>query len=89
MAEDWREGAERLMARMNHARREEPTGTWRQRWVPRVCKHADVRCVHGQEIVDRGSRVACRVCGGSLRRRPLPEVCWFTGHPHSTGTRGG
>lgn len=59
-----------------------PYGTWAQRWLPRVCKHPDVRCVHGDEIIARGfRRVACRVCGRSLRR-DLPRLCWFTGTPH-------
>lgn len=72
-----------LWDRMTEARRG-PSGTWAQRWLPRVCKHEDTRCVHGDEIIDRGfRRVACRVCGRSLDR-PLPPVCWFTGTPHST-----
>lgn len=51
-------------------------------WL-RGCEHANVRCVHGDEINARnGARAACRDCGASLHR-PLPAVCSSSGRPHS------
>jgi hypothetical protein len=80
-AEGWREDAEALWQRMNDARRG-PTGTLTQRWIPGVCKHEDVRCVHGDEIIARNFRRAvCLICGRALDR-DLPRDCWFSGQPH-------
>ena len=46
------------------------------------CAHANVRCVHGDEIIQRGyKRRACRDCGRSLEGT-LPEPCTVTGQPH-------
>ncbi len=60
-----------------------PWGTWADRWIPGVCNHAHVRCVHGDEITLRGGRRrACLVCGHSLPG-PLPADCFFTGTTHS------
>lgn len=72
-----------LWDRHTEAQTAYPDGTWKQRWLPRVCKHERTRCVHGDEINARGSRVACLTCGRSLRRLPLPVLCWFTGARHS------
>lgn len=50
------------------------------KWL--FCKHENVRCVHGDEIVHRRyRRVACLDCGRSLKR-DLPSMCWFTGTIH-------
>lgn len=52
------------------------------RWL--TCEHRHVRCVHGDEIIARGCRrVACLDCGRSLDE-PLPEICAYTGAPHSS-----
>lgn len=57
-------------------------GTWTERWVPGVCKHEAVRCVHGDEIIARRyRRQACMICGRSLKGS-LPRFCWFTGRDH-------
>lgn len=70
--------------RMDEAYHRGPTGSWAQRWLPGVCRHEDVRCTHGDEIIGRRfRRRVCRVCGRSLDG-PLPEVCFFTGTPHSS-----
>lgn len=59
-----------------------PSGTWAQRWIPFVCKHAEVRCTHGDEIIRRGfRRRVCVVCGRALKG-PLPDWCFFTERPH-------
>ncbi len=82
MSGDWREQAQAQWDRMAEARTEHPHGTWVQRWLPWVCKHDEVRCVHGDEIIARGfRRVACLVCGRSLDR-DLPVMCWFSGERH-------
>lgn len=63
-----------------------PTGTWAQRWLPRVCKHERVRCIHGDEtIARRFRRRLCMVCGRALKG-PLPVVCFYspTGEHHSS-----
>lgn len=59
-----------------------PTGTWAQRWIPGVCKHDDVRCIHGDEIIARGfRRRLCMTCGRALRGL-MPSTCWYTGTLH-------
>lgn len=59
-----------------------PFGSWRQRLLPGVCKHQQVRCTHGDEILARRMRRrVCMVCGRSLPGA-LPVVCFFTGQPH-------
>ncbi len=84
MSEDRRADAQQLWARMNEARYDHPHGTWAQRWLPWVCKHDEIRCVHGDEIIHRGfKRVACLVCGRSLDRN-LPDVCWFSRTLHKS-----
>lgn len=71
----------RLLDRQTAAQRY-PTGTWAQRWLPGVCKHDDVRCTHGDEIIARGfRRRLCMTCGRALRG-PMPSTCWFTGALH-------
>lgn len=61
-----------------------PTGNWRQRLLPGVCKHETVRCIHGDEINhSRFRRVRCMVCGRALRG-PLSEPCFYTGKRHSS-----
>lgn len=58
------------------------TGSWAQRWIPGVCRHEQVRCTHGDEIIHRRfRRQVCMVCGRSLDR-DLPVECFFTGKPH-------
>jgi hypothetical protein len=60
-----------------------PTGTWPQRWLPFVCRHEQVRCTHGDEIIGRGwRRRVCMVCGRALRG-DLPRMCFFTEKPHA------
>lgn len=82
MSDNWREQAQAHWDRMTEARTKHPHGTWSQRWLPWVCEHDEVRCVHGDEIIARGfRRVACLVCGRSLNE-PLPRLCWFTGEQH-------
>jgi rubrerythrin len=73
---------EYMRERQDEAYKAGPTGTWAQRWIPGVCKHERTRCVHGDEIIGRNTRVVCMVCGHALRDRPLPEECFFTGLPH-------
>jgi hypothetical protein len=83
MSDDWRGRAQTQWDRMTEAQTDHPHGTWAQRWIPGVCKHAKVRCVHGDEIIMRGfRRTACLVCGKSLKW-DMPGVCWFTGEWHS------
>jgi hypothetical protein len=63
-----------------------PFGSWKERWIPGVCKHdeSEVRCTHGDEIIARGwRRRACLRCGRSLRG-PLPKGCFFTGKTHTS-----
>ena len=46
------------------------------------CKHLNLRCVHGDEIIYRGyKRVVCVDCGKALELA-LPEKCWYTGENH-------
>lgn len=71
-----------MLARQDLAYKVAPVGSWRQRWVPGVCKHETVRCTHGDEIIHRRfRRRVCLVCGRSLRG-PLPLMCFFTDEPH-------
>lgn len=66
-----------------------PSGSWAQRWLPWVCKHATVRCTHGDEIIGRRfRRRVCMVCGRALRG-PIPAMCWFTGGRHSDAAQDG
>lgn len=59
-----------------------PSGTWAQRWVPFVCKHEKVRCIHGDEIhTYKGRRIKCLVCGRALKGEH-PRQCFFNGEPH-------
>jgi len=59
-----------------------PSGSWRKRWIPGVCKHSEIRCTHGDEIIGRRwRRRVCMICGRSLEG-PIPELCFFTGEPH-------
>lgn len=75
---------QRLWDRMDEARRHYPNGTWAQRWLPGVCTHPEVRCVHGDEILHRGfRRIVCLTCGRALNGN-LPPGCWFTGRPHAS-----
>lgn len=85
---DWRVQARAIMALQDEAY-SGPTGTWAQRWLPRVCKHLRVRCTHGDEIIARRwRRRVCMVCGRSLQG-PLPRVCFFSPsgatHPSHVG----
>ena len=88
MSERTPEQQERLrfmLDRQDEAYKHGPTGTFWQRWMPRflgLCPHERTRCVHGDEIIGRNTRVVCMVCGRALRDRPLPEMCFFTGEPH-------
>jgi hypothetical protein len=52
-------------------------------WKMLRCKHLNVRCVHGEEILATGARRACTDCHRYLRG-PLPEVCTFTGLRHGS-----
>lgn len=71
-----------MLARTDEAYHGGPQGSWKQRWLPGVCRHERVRCTHGDEILGRrGRRQVCLVCGRSLDR-PLPVECFFTGKPH-------
>lgn len=82
---DWREKARAIMALQDLAYKTGPWGTWAQIWIPRVCKHARVRCTHGDEIIHRRRRRrVCLDCGRSLKG-PLPDRCFFSpaGKPHS------
>lgn len=51
------------------------------------CTHANVRCIHGDEIIARMSwrgvirRASCLDCGRALDRG-LPDYCWFTAASH-------
>lgn len=84
MTEASRIRAQALWDRMEEARDRYPDGSWAQRWLPFVCTHARVRCVHGDEIVHRGfRRTACLVCGRGLKQA-MPAVCWFTGTLHAS-----
>jgi len=72
----------KMLARIDDSIYRYPIGTWVQRWIPGVCKHEHVRCVHADEIILRNNRrVACLICGRSLDR-PLPDICFFTDRPH-------
>lgn len=76
-AESWRETAIEIM-RLQDEAYDGPTGSWAQRWMPGVCKHARIRCTHGDEINARnGKRRVCMVCGRSLPG-PLPVRCFFS-----------
>lgn len=83
MGSDYIERAKFMLAKQDEAYRQSPTGTWAQRWLPKVCKHARVRCIHGDEIlhVGRFRRIRCLVCGRALDG-PLPAECFFTGKAH-------
>lgn len=62
-----------------------PYGTWWQRLIPGVCKHKNIRCTHGDEIIARNwRRQVCLICGRALRG-PLPVYCFFSpeGKAHS------
>lgn len=89
-----RQRARSMLDRQNEAYRHSPCGTWAQRWIPGVCKHSEVRCTHGDEIIGRRyRRRVCMVCGRALAG-PLPAECFFTGEPHPStaadfGSRGG
>lgn len=77
-----------MLDRQDEAYRACPCGTWAQRWIPGVCKHPDVRCTHGDEIIGRRfRRRVCMVCGRSLDG-PLPAMCFFTGEPHPSHSGG-
>ena len=79
---DQRALMELLRERMDIAYHRGPTGSWAQRWVPSVCKHEQIRCTHGDEIIGRGyRRRVCFVCGRALKGL-LPYECFFTGKPH-------
>ncbi len=72
-----------VLNRKREAHIRAPWGTWAQRWIPGLCEHRHVRCVHGDEIGLRGDRRrACLVCGHSLPG-DLPDECFFTGTTHS------
>jgi hypothetical protein len=65
--------------------------TWLRR---RLCRHARVRCVHGDECLlamtrwsGRMRRSACLDCGAWLG--PLPATCTDTGAPHAPWVRAG
>lgn len=71
-----------MLAAQDRAYNHGPTGSWFQRWIPGICKHPEVRCTHGDEIIHRRyRRRVCMVCGRSLKG-PLPVNCFFTGTPH-------
>lgn len=55
-------------------------------WLKRLfCKHRNVRCVHGDEIIRRNwRRVACLDCDASLARG-LPPYCHTTRKLHWPG----
>jgi len=54
-------------------------------WLGTIsCAHPEnaVRCVHGDEIHQRGgARRACMLCNASLPG-PLPTICTVTDAPH-------
>lgn len=78
MNDDFRD----IMRRMDKLYKSPPTGNWFQRWIPGVCKHERIRCIHGDEIIARRYRRRfCLVCARSLKG-PLPFLCSFTGRPH-------
>lgn len=55
------------------------------------CKHEHVRCIHGDEVWQTMrafhkfslARVRCIDCGRALYKRPLLEICSYTGRSHS------
>lgn len=56
------------------------------------CVHANVRCIHGDEINSTIrawrkptlARVRCRDCGRALYDVwPMPDPCFYTGEPHT------
>lgn len=78
--EDW-DRAQATLDRL-HKAYAGPSGSWAQRWIPWVCKHAEIRCTHGDEIIARKMRrIVCMICGRSLEG-PLPRLCFFTKEPH-------
>lgn len=84
MKDDELDRVRRILKKMDEAHKKRPSGSWFQRWIPRVCKHERVRCTHGDEIIYRHyRRTVCLVCGHSLTW-PLPEMCFFTGEPHDS-----
>lgn len=55
-----------------------------QRWP--ACQHPDVVCIHGDEIIaSNWDRSRCISCGRTFP--DLPDVCFYTGEPHSSGLR--
>lgn len=51
-------------------------------WLAWRCRHGNVRCIHGDEIIFRGwKRVLCLDCGRALPG-DLPLVCWYSGDVH-------
>lgn len=71
-----------MLQQQDIAYKRAPLGNWKQRLIPRVCKHLMVRCTHGDEINTRnGRRQVCLICGRALKG-PLPEMCFFTGKSH-------
>jgi hypothetical protein len=77
----WRTAAIAALNRQAEGQRY-PTGSWAQRWLPGVCRHQRVRCIHGDEIIARRfRRRLCMICGRALAG-PLPLRCWYTGDPH-------
>jgi hypothetical protein len=82
MDEDQTERILYHMDRIDEAYVYSPTGPWWKRWIPGVCKHEQVRCTHGDEIIGRRwRRRVCMICGRSLKG-VLPEMCFFTGEQH-------
>lgn len=71
-----------MVRQMDVAFKDCPTGTIWERLIPGLCKHPQVRCTHGDEIIGRnGKRRVCMVCGRGLKG-PIPEICFFTNTPH-------
>jgi len=81
LTQQQKDSAQALWDRIDEGQRW-PTGTWAQVWIPGVCRHETVRCIHGDEIIARRwRRRLCMVCGRALRG-DLPRVCWFSGRVH-------
>jgi hypothetical protein len=90
MDDDQRAFMEFVIDQQDFAFERGPSGTWRDRWIPGVCQHEAVRCIHGDEIIGRMRRgvfrrQACLVCGRALDR-DLPVLCFFTGQPHPSAS---
>jgi hypothetical protein len=46
------------------------------------CRHWNVRCIHGDEIIAANlKRIRCLDCGRSLDG-PIPDPCFYTGQAH-------